>query len=173
MCSIRLPARYQRRAIGSLPAVRIKHARRWSSATRRKVGFDRAATVAMFFRSGSERSTEICRVAKGCAIGPERRLISSPQHYEGVKMAADAGWYDDGLRPGFLRWWDGQVWTDRYEPAPHAPAPAPAPAPGLPQESMPSAPVSPETSPLRRATYRFPSSTGWPNVEVTGDSNYG
>lgn len=27
---------------------------------------------------------------------------------------AQAGWYDDGT--GAMRWWDGQVWTDQYQP---------------------------------------------------------
>lgn len=35
---------------------------------------------------------------------------------------AQAGWYDDGT--GAMRWWDGQVWTDQYQPQA-------APTPGL------------------------------------------
>ena len=30
---------------------------------------------------------------------------------------ATAGWYDDGT--GRMRWWDGQVWTDRLQPLPN------------------------------------------------------
>ncbi|WP_084151738.1 DUF2510 domain-containing protein [Nocardioides halotolerans] len=29
-----------------------------------------------------------------------------------------AGWYDDGSGTGARRWWDGQKWTDQYEPPP-------------------------------------------------------
>jgi len=84
-------------------------------------------------------------------------------------MAANAGWYDDGQRPGFLRWWDGQSWSDTYEPVPQVPAPAPAPAIGLPPEATtaPAAAAQP-----RPVAYRFPSSTSWPNIEVMGESNY-
>ena len=31
---------------------------------------------------------------------------------------AHAGWYDDGSGTGTKRWWDGQVWTDKYEQPP-------------------------------------------------------
>jgi len=31
---------------------------------------------------------------------------------------AHAGWYDDGSGTGTKRWWDGQVWTDRYQQPP-------------------------------------------------------
>lgn len=27
----------------------------------------------------------------------------------------DAGWYDDPTKPGQLRWWDGQQWTDNVQ----------------------------------------------------------
>jgi hypothetical protein len=29
-----------------------------------------------------------------------------------------AGWYDDGSGTGTKRWWDGQNWTDQYQPLP-------------------------------------------------------
>jgi len=29
-----------------------------------------------------------------------------------------AGWYDDGSGTGTKRWWDGQNWTDQYQPQP-------------------------------------------------------
>jgi hypothetical protein len=29
-----------------------------------------------------------------------------------------AGWYDDGSGTGAKRWWDGQNWTDQYQPPP-------------------------------------------------------
>jgi hypothetical protein len=29
-----------------------------------------------------------------------------------------AGWYDDGSATGTKRWWDGQNWTDEYQPQP-------------------------------------------------------
>jgi Protein of unknown function (DUF2510) len=28
-----------------------------------------------------------------------------------------AGWYDDGSGTGAKRWWDGQSWTDQYQPS--------------------------------------------------------
>ena len=31
---------------------------------------------------------------------------------------AHAGWYDDGSGTGTKRWWDGQKWTDEYQPPP-------------------------------------------------------
>lgn len=27
-----------------------------------------------------------------------------------------AGWYDDGSGAGRKRWWDGQAWTDQFQP---------------------------------------------------------
>jgi hypothetical protein len=29
-----------------------------------------------------------------------------------------AGWYDDGSGTGRKRWWDGQIWTDKYQQSP-------------------------------------------------------
>ena len=40
-------------------------------------------------------------------------------------MTTTAGWYDDGS--GRQRWWDGTVWTDRYQEA----APPEAGIPGM------------------------------------------
>jgi hypothetical protein len=37
---------------------------------------------------------------------------------EGLMANAIAGWYDDGS--GKQRWWDGQLWTDKFqEPQSH------------------------------------------------------
>ena len=31
---------------------------------------------------------------------------------------AEAGWYPDPARPGYLRWWTGSAWTDATHPIP-------------------------------------------------------
>ncbi len=43
------------------------------------------------------------------------------------------GWYDDGARPGWQRWWDGQQWTTqvRHPLPPGQPSQPPPPDPGL------------------------------------------
>ena len=39
---------------------------------------------------------------------------------EGDKTVTNtpAGWYDDGSGTGRKRWWDGEKWTDDYQPPP-------------------------------------------------------
>lgn len=39
----------------------------------------------------------------------------------------DAGWYDGGVTPGVLRWFDGDGWTEHTSPQPPAPPVLPAP----------------------------------------------
>jgi hypothetical protein len=34
-------------------------------------------------------------------------------------------WLRDPAHPGYLRWWDGQGWTEHYQPLPWAGAPPP------------------------------------------------
>lgn len=39
----------------------------------------------------------------------ERQLSQPP-----LAPAVAAGWYAEGCQPGYLRYWDGQVWTDHW-----------------------------------------------------------
>ncbi|WP_155856261.1 DUF2510 domain-containing protein, partial [Cellulomonas sp. URHD0024] len=68
---------------------------------------------------------------------------------------ADAGWYDDGVTAGVLRWFDGTAWSEHTRPALARPTAVPGPvvttaappttfAPGHP------APFGPELGPGRR-----------------------
>lgn len=53
----------------------------------------------------------------------EARQESAQVAIASHRVAAPAGWYDDGS--GQLRWWDGQVWTEHYYTAsPRVAAPA-------------------------------------------------
>lgn len=46
------------------------------------------------------------------------------------------GWYPSPENPGFLRWWDGQAWTDHEKPAPvEAAVDAPPPPSGAPVDA--------------------------------------
>lgn len=49
----------------------------------------------------------------------------------------DANWYPDPERDGFLRYWDGEAWTERRAAAGSVPAPPPAPAVASPPREQP------------------------------------
>jgi hypothetical protein len=64
-----------------------------------------------------------------------------------VPGAPVAGWYDDPERPGRLRWWDGERWSEHTRELPdRAPAPQPEPATPEPEEPAAAEP-SPASSP--------------------------
>jgi hypothetical protein len=57
--------------------------------------------------------------------GPGRPLPPSPS-----SPGPPAGWYDDPVAPGLVRFWDGSYWTDRTRPNVQGPALVPVAAGG-------------------------------------------
>lgn len=47
----------------------------------------------------------------------EPALIASPIPAPGSSSQPPAGWFVDTSNPGYLRWWDGQRWTEHTKAA--------------------------------------------------------
>ena len=69
-----------------------------------------------------------------------------------------AGWYPDPANSDNIRYWDGQVWTDRVQPK-AAPPPPPAPAPPPPSAAPVAGPQQPAAA--------------QPGAQPYGDQPYG
>jgi Protein of unknown function (DUF2510) len=54
-----------------------------------------------------------CRLRSWQSTYPEHSVAGG-----GLVTSTPEGWYDDGSRTGKKRWWDGQHWTDEYQPEP-------------------------------------------------------
>ncbi|RIJ34558.1 DUF2510 domain-containing protein, partial [Clavibacter michiganensis subsp. insidiosus] len=57
-------------------------------------------------------------------------------------MSAAAGWYDD-QDPRFVRWWDGERWTEHVQPKPE-----------VTQTEQEPVPVAPAAAPVDRLSKR-------------------
>lgn len=69
--------------------------------------------------------------------------------------SAEAGWYPDPARQGYLRWWTGMAWSDATHPIPVVPAPY-------------SAEISNPFPELDSSTSEGSARKAWPAVAIAG-----